>query len=201
MSEDIQQPSSAFDNINEVRQFVGGDLRHMVEVTANHEGVKTPKYLYIGADWIQSRAFEHVAHIKVILGFRYSLKSWLSLNLKAWRWLRCPQTQIIEQSLVLETPKGLIVITGCAHPGIEDIVARAAEIREGELLLVMGGFHLMRTGKGAVEKIANKFKDAGIKYAAPTHCSGGGTLKIFREVFGDKFITLGAGKVLYPDEL
>ena len=92
-------------------------------------------------------------------------------------------------------------MTGCAHPGIEDIVAKSTEIRDGDLLLVMGGFHLLRTGKGAVEEIAAEFKDAGLKYAAPTHCSGDGTLKIFNEVFGDKFITLGAGKVLYPGEL
>ena len=110
-------------------------------------------------------------------------------------------TEIIEQSLILETPKGLIVMTGCAHPGIEDIVAKSAEIRKGDLLLVMGGFHLLRTGKDAVVEIAKEIKDSGMKYAAPIHCSGEGTIQVFKEVFGDKFITLGAGKVLYPGEL
>lgn len=74
---------------------------------------------------------------------------------------------IIEQSLVVETPGGLVIITGCAHPGIEDIVDRALEIKQKPVLLVMGGFHLLRTGKDAVEEIANDFKEAQVKYAAP----------------------------------
>jgi len=109
--------------------------------------------------------------------------------------------QIIEQSLVLDTPEGLIVMTGCAHPGIEEIVGRAGEINKGDILLVMGGFHLLRTGKKAVEETARGFREAGIKFAAPTHCSGDGTIKVFQEVFGDNFVPLGAGKVLYPGKL
>jgi 7,8-dihydropterin-6-yl-methyl-4-(beta-D-ribofuranosyl)aminobenzene 5'-phosphate synthase len=109
--------------------------------------------------------------------------------------------QIIEQSLVIETRKGLVVITGCAHPGIEKIVDRATGIREREVLLVMGGFHLLRSGTDAVREIATGFRDAGHQYAAPTHCSGDGTINVFKEVFGDKFITLGAGKILHISEL
>jgi 7,8-dihydropterin-6-yl-methyl-4-(beta-D-ribofuranosyl)aminobenzene 5'-phosphate synthase len=104
--------------------------------------------------------------------------------------------EIIEQSLVVETPRGLIVITGCAHPGIEDIVRKAMEMKDDRILLVMGGFHLLRTGKHAVEDIAREFKDMEIQYAAPTHCSGDQTLAVFREVFGDKYLKLGTGRVI-----
>jgi len=44
-----------------------------------------------------------------------------------------------EQSLVLETPKGMVVVTGCAHPGLEAIIAAAATF--GKLYSVIGGFH------------------------------------------------------------
>lgn len=109
--------------------------------------------------------------------------------------------EIIEQSLVIETPRGLVVITGCAHPGIEDIVAKATEIKDEKLLLVMGGFHLLRTGTDAVETIASEFKDMQIQYAAPTHCSGDGTIKVFQEVFGEQYLKLGTGKVIETAEL
>lgn len=109
--------------------------------------------------------------------------------------------EIIEQSLVIETPRGLVVITGCAHPGIEDIVAKAMEIKDEKLLLVMGGFHLLRTGTDAVETIASEFKDRHIQYAAPTHCSGDGTIKVFQEVFGEHYLKLGTGKVIETAEL
>jgi 7,8-dihydropterin-6-yl-methyl-4-(beta-D-ribofuranosyl)aminobenzene 5'-phosphate synthase len=103
---------------------------------------------------------------------------------------------ILEQSLVVETPGGLVIITGCAHPGIEDIVSRALEINKKPVLLVMGGFHLLRTGKNAVEEIAKEFKEMPVTYAAPTHCSGDGTLKIFRDVFGERYLKLGTGRVI-----
>ena len=109
--------------------------------------------------------------------------------------------EIIEQSLVIQTPRGLVVITGCAHPGIEDIVAKAVEIKDEPVLLVMGGFHLLRTGTDAVELIAREFKDKLVKYAAPTHCSGDGTIRVFQEVFGEQYLKLGTGKVIQTAEL
>lgn len=108
---------------------------------------------------------------------------------------------IIEQSLVIETPGGLVVLTGCAHPGIEIIVEKAQEEKGKKVLLVMGGFHLLRTGKDAVESIADEFYDMGISYAAPTHCSGDRTLKIFSETFGERFLKLGAGRVINTADL
>ena len=50
---------------------------------------------------------------------------------------------IPEQALIIMTPKGSIIITGCAHPGVVDIVARAKDVCPGEVYLVTGGFHLM----------------------------------------------------------
>jgi 7,8-dihydropterin-6-yl-methyl-4-(beta-D-ribofuranosyl)aminobenzene 5'-phosphate synthase len=109
--------------------------------------------------------------------------------------------QIIEQSLVIDTPGGLVIITGCAHPGIDKIVEKAISEHGEKVLLVMGGFHLLRTASGAVESIAVDFRDQGIKYAAPTHCSGDETLRIFEEVFGERYIQAGAGKVIKTEDL
>ena len=44
-----------------------------------------------------------------------------------------------EQSLVLDTPNGMVVVTGCGHPGLEAILAAAASF--GELYGAIGGFH------------------------------------------------------------
>ena len=80
--------------------------------------------------------------------------------------------QIIEQSLLIETPGGIVVLTGCAHPGIEAIVDKARQERGNSILLVLGGMHLLRTNAKTVESIASGFREAGIQYVAPTHCSG-----------------------------
>jgi 7,8-dihydropterin-6-yl-methyl-4-(beta-D-ribofuranosyl)aminobenzene 5'-phosphate synthase len=110
-------------------------------------------------------------------------------------------SDIIEQSLLIETPGGLVVLTGCAHPGIEAIVAKAMEIKNQQILLVMGGFHLLRTGTDAVELIAREFKNKHIQYAAPTHCSGDGTLRVFQEIFGEHYLKGGTGRVIQTAEL
>ncbi len=44
-----------------------------------------------------------------------------------------------EQSLLLEIKEGLIVITGCAHPGLSVILDRASSI--GHVYGITGGFH------------------------------------------------------------
>jgi len=46
-----------------------------------------------------------------------------------------------EQSLVVRTDRGLVVATGCAHPGVVEIVRKAKEIADGRVHLVVGGFH------------------------------------------------------------
>jgi 7,8-dihydropterin-6-yl-methyl-4-(beta-D-ribofuranosyl)aminobenzene 5'-phosphate synthase len=51
-------------------------------------------------------------------------------------------TFIKEESLIIKTSKGLVVITGCAHPGIVNIVKRAKEMLKSDVYLVLGGFHL-----------------------------------------------------------
>jgi 7,8-dihydropterin-6-yl-methyl-4-(beta-D-ribofuranosyl)aminobenzene 5'-phosphate synthase len=109
--------------------------------------------------------------------------------------------QIIEQSLLVETPGGLVVLTGCAHPGIEAIVNKARQERGNRILLVMGGMHLLRTDARTVESIADKFREEGIQNVAPTHCSGDATLKIFEEKFGDRYVRAGAGRVIHTGEL
>ena len=60
---------------------------------------------------------------------------------------------------------------------------------------------MLRTGTDAVELIARDFKDKHIQYAAPTHCSGDETIKVFQEVFGEQYLKLGTGKVIQTAEL
>jgi 7,8-dihydropterin-6-yl-methyl-4-(beta-D-ribofuranosyl)aminobenzene 5'-phosphate synthase len=100
---------------------------------------------------------------------------------------------IPEQSLVISTDRGSVVITGCAHPGIADITKRACELAEGAPLLVMGGFHLGRTGDEEVLRIITVFEELGVRYVSPSHCTGEWAIGKFREAFEERFIEGGAG--------
>jgi 7,8-dihydropterin-6-yl-methyl-4-(beta-D-ribofuranosyl)aminobenzene 5'-phosphate synthase len=106
-----------------------------------------------------------------------------------------------EQALVILTDRGSIIITGCAHPGVVDIVARAKKITHQEVLLVAGGFHLLMDDAASIRNKAAQLKKLGVRHVAPTHCSGGEAREIFAEVYGDHFLDSGTGRVIAGGEL
>jgi len=97
---------------------------------------------------------------------------------------------IKEQSLVIDSEKGLIVITGCAHPGIVNIVKKAKELMNKEIYLVMGGFH--QPPISAVKE----FKELGVEKVAPSHCTGDEAINAFAEEYKDNFIKSGVGNII-----
>jgi len=106
---------------------------------------------------------------------------------------------IKEESLIIKTARGLVVITGCAHPGIVKIVRKAKEIAEDKVYLVLGGFHLMGATRGRINRIIQKFREEKVKRVAPCHCSGDLTRKLFQEAYKGDFILAGVGKKIKID--
>lgn len=107
----------------------------------------------------------------------------------------------IEQSLVLRSTSGLIVITGCAHPGIVKIIEKAKALVPGEVLLAMGGFHLMGMSMGNLQKIFASFHELGVRYVGPCHCTGETQIKAFEKAYEEHFLQMGVGKVIRIEEL
>jgi len=108
---------------------------------------------------------------------------------------------IREQALVLDTQKGLVVVTGCAHPGIVLIAEAAARHFEKEIALVMGGFHLFGTDPSSIQKIIERLRALGVRKVAPCHCSGDRARSLFQEYYGESYIDVGVGRVLTLEEL
>ncbi|MEA1997097.1 MAG: MBL fold metallo-hydrolase [Gemmatimonadota bacterium] len=107
---------------------------------------------------------------------------------------------IIEQSLIIDTPKGLVVVNGCSHPGVVNIVRRAKEMFRGrEILFVIGGFHLGSTPEAEVREIISQLKYMGVRRIAATHCTGDDAIAMFREAWGDNYVEGGVGAVIEFD--
>jgi 7,8-dihydropterin-6-yl-methyl-4-(beta-D-ribofuranosyl)aminobenzene 5'-phosphate synthase len=104
-----------------------------------------------------------------------------------------------EQSLVLQTGKGLLVITGCAHPGILAVVRRAAQVVSGMPRVVLGGFHLLNKKDGEIHAIISEMKAAGVERCGASHCTGDRASELFREAFAERFLPLGVGAILTFD--
>jgi 7,8-dihydropterin-6-yl-methyl-4-(beta-D-ribofuranosyl)aminobenzene 5'-phosphate synthase len=105
-------------------------------------------------------------------------------------------TSIKEQSLMVNTSKGLVVITGCAHPGILNILKHAKKITGEDIYLVLGGFHLLDKSESQLKEIIKGFRELGVKKAAPSHCSGDETRKLSRQEYKGDFISNGVGKTI-----
>ncbi len=101
---------------------------------------------------------------------------------------------IKEQSLVICTEKGLVLITGCAHPGIVNIAKKVKEMFKKEIFLIMGGFHLVWENESEIKRIISELKKIGVKCFGPCHCSGDLARKLFKEAFGNCYIDIGVGR-------
>jgi len=104
--------------------------------------------------------------------------------------------EIGEQSLVIDMGEGLIVLTGCAHPGIDRIAARAREMLNKEVLLLMGGFHLSHSDRDVVDGVIEALKGLGVRALCPTHCTGELAREMFAESFGEACLEGGAGRIV-----
>jgi len=88
----------------------------------------------------------------------------------------------IEQSLIIKTPQGLVLIAGCSHPGLDNII-NAAD-KHGKIHMIIGGFHDFDQ--------FDILQD--IDYVCPTHCTR--HIKKISERFPEKFIQGGVGRCI-----
>jgi 7,8-dihydropterin-6-yl-methyl-4-(beta-D-ribofuranosyl)aminobenzene 5'-phosphate synthase len=105
-------------------------------------------------------------------------------------------TGVVEQSLVVETPKGLVIVVGCSHPGVVEIVKKAKEMLKQDVHLVFGGFHLLRDSPESIRQVIRDFRKLGVESVGATHCTGENAIQMFREAYGDGFIEMGTGRVI-----
>jgi 7,8-dihydropterin-6-yl-methyl-4-(beta-D-ribofuranosyl)aminobenzene 5'-phosphate synthase len=106
----------------------------------------------------------------------------------------------IEQSMILDTPKGLVVVTGCAHPGIVNIIQKAKQMLDKDIYFVFGGFHLLNDSDSQVMSKIGQFKSLGVRKVGASHCTGDRAIELFRQEYGKDFVPIGVGKLAIPPE-
>ncbi len=83
-----------------------------------------------------------------------------------------------ELSLVIDEDDGIVLITGCAHRGIVNIVEDATKTFGKKIKVLIGGFHLYKSPLSKIEKTLNALKAFGIKRIMPYHCTGDQAIQI-----------------------
>ena len=87
---------------------------------------------------------------------------------------------IKEQAIALDTKDGILVMTGCAHPGLDNLMAAAGTF--GNVYGAIGGFHDF----DKLEYLKN------LSLIGPCHCTA--RIMEIRKMFPEKVITCGAGQ-------
>lgn len=102
--------------------------------------------------------------------------------------------RIKEHAVVIEKENSIIILTGCAHPGIVEICQGVtAFIPRKKPELVTGGFHLGDASEAEVKRISTILKSLGIEKLGPSHCTGEKAIEIFRKEWGGSFVQLFLG--------
>ena len=94
----------------------------------------------------------------------------------------------VEQSLIVYVRgRGLVVVTGCSHPGVDRIVEFAHNVTGLPVYAVLGGFHLGGASRSRLEEIASVFERLGLKEVYPLHCTGSEARKYFEVRLGQVY--------------
>jgi 7,8-dihydropterin-6-yl-methyl-4-(beta-D-ribofuranosyl)aminobenzene 5'-phosphate synthase len=104
--------------------------------------------------------------------------------------------ELHEVSLLLDTPEGAVLIVGCAHPGIEKILANGTS--DGtHVRTIFGGIHEVLADPAEIDAtvhaVADQFK---VDVVALGHCSGEATFAAFRKRYGKSYVYAGVGEVI-----
>lgn len=90
-----------------------------------------------------------------------------------------------DQSLVLNTAKGLVMITGCGHAGVVNILTFAErEFPDIPVYAIVGGLHLFPATDQQIDWTADKLKDFKLSYLVGAHCTGINSVYQIRQHLG-----------------
>lgn len=100
-------------------------------------------------------------------------------------------------SMVLKTSRGLVVILGCAHAGVVNIVNHAIDqTGEKRVYAVIGGTHLGLSPEAQLNPSIEALKEFNIQIFALSHCTGQAAMARLAGEFGDRFAFGSVGFVL-----
>jgi 7,8-dihydropterin-6-yl-methyl-4-(beta-D-ribofuranosyl)aminobenzene 5'-phosphate synthase len=101
--------------------------------------------------------------------------------------------ELRELSMAIETPDGVVLVVGCSHPGIENILRAATSINT-HIHLVIGGLHLLATSDSDIGEVVTSLHDTWkVDYVAPGHCTGEPAFAALKRAFGNRYLYAGLG--------
>ncbi|MBO7594090.1 MAG: MBL fold metallo-hydrolase [Salinivirgaceae bacterium] len=102
-----------------------------------------------------------------------------------------PDVVADDSALAVKTDKGLVVVSGCAHSGICNIVEQARKVTGEQVVYgVIGGFHLKHADV-RLQATIDFLKQLEVKIVMPSHCTGIAAQCAFYQAFGGNEVKTG----------
>ncbi len=99
-----------------------------------------------------------------------------------------------EQSLVLDTEKGLVILNSCSHGGVVNIIREVGRtFPDKHVYGIIGGFHLFNKSAAEVRDEARRIRETGIDFVCTGHCTKERAYAILKEELGDRLSQLSVG--------
>jgi 7,8-dihydropterin-6-yl-methyl-4-(beta-D-ribofuranosyl)aminobenzene 5'-phosphate synthase len=100
-----------------------------------------------------------------------------------------------EHSLLVNVRGELVVLTGCSHPGLVNVLKRAQEVSGIEkICAVVGGFHISGINEGLeMGEFLRKLK---VRLISPCHCTSDDAKHAIAKITGERYVKNGSGKTI-----
>ena len=152
-------------------------IRH----TACAEQMELSEGVYLVSDFKRSHAFENIPSRFV----RETAEGMLQDNFSD------------EIAMAVETEKGLVVLVGCSHPGILNMLTSIHDRLGKPIYALFGGTHLVEADEERIHSTLEEFKRMGIEVLGMNHCSGHHAECMALETEGIKECHLAVGDTIF----
>ena len=130
----------------------------------------------------------------------------IPITVQGWKTLRagiCLTAQMIgqhkgkpiaERSLVISSANRLVIITGCAHAGVMEIVRAVKTKFSGrKIAFLAGGLHLKDMNETQIRQTVKSLRASGVQRLMACHCTGAKALNVIQKVYGRNSRMIKAG--------
>lgn len=177
-----------------------GGLRHLTQITTDFElvlgegffdekyGYKNNSYEYLGNNFdekflndqgityrfVNQQLTELVPGVYVVTGFsRIHVDEVINPRFKVQKdGVFQPDPFDDEVLLAVDSPEGLIVLLGCSHPGMKNMLDAASSLIKRPIYAVLGGTHLVESDKESLDLSMEYLKKDTLKVIGVSHCTG-----------------------------
>ena len=105
-----------------------------------------------------------------------------------------PDELLDDQTVFIETDKGLVVVLGCAHSGVVNVLEYISNLtRRNKIYAVIGGMHLLNASEERIERTITAFRKYDVQKIGLAHCTGANAFQRFSDTFKERCFTCSAG--------